>query len=195
MNALTVALTFDDGPSEWTPLILDALCRRDSRATFFVLGCHIAGCEDTLRRVVSEGHEIGLHGWDHAPLDELGEDAVVEHAIRTRDAVENACRAVPTLWRSPWNLTPEHAAEALAALGLTVCAADVDVRDGSIPELEIRKRLRANLRDGAVIGLHDGIAPNGEHVYVTRMPTVRAVDWLLRTCRSLTVSELLGVAA
>lgn len=190
-----VALTFDDGPSDWTSRLLDALARHGSRATFFVLGCHVAGREGQLERMVADGHEIGLHGWDHTPLDTLGEEAIAEQVISSREAVEHACGVMPALWRSPWNLTPERALDVLQAAGLTLCAADVDVRDGSVPELEIWKRLRRSLRDGAVIGLHDGIAPNGERLFATRQPTVRAVEWLLRSSRSVTVSELLGVSA
>jgi peptidoglycan/xylan/chitin deacetylase (PgdA/CDA1 family) len=40
-----LALTFDDGPSEWTPSILDLLAEHDARATFFILGAGIAGAE------------------------------------------------------------------------------------------------------------------------------------------------------
>ena len=58
-------LTFDDGPSKYTPEILDILDRNGIKATFFVTGWTIEGKEDTLRREVEEGHAIGLHSWTH----------------------------------------------------------------------------------------------------------------------------------
>ena len=57
-----IALTFDDGPSQWTPAILDLLAAAGARATFFVLGQAIDGREDLLRRIASEDHELGNHG-------------------------------------------------------------------------------------------------------------------------------------
>jgi peptidoglycan/xylan/chitin deacetylase (PgdA/CDA1 family) len=61
-----VALTFDDGPSEWTIPILDLLSRHDNWATFFVVGRHITEQhEATLRRVVAAGGELGTHSFTH----------------------------------------------------------------------------------------------------------------------------------
>src|SRR5258708_15362928 len=63
-----IALTFDDGPSEWTEPILDTLRDHGARATFFVVGGSIAGREETVRRAVREGHEIGNHTATHPDL-------------------------------------------------------------------------------------------------------------------------------
>jgi len=64
-----VALTFDDGPSPlWTPKILDELKAAGIKATFFMLGEHVARYPDVARRVVEEGHEIGNHTYDHHVL-------------------------------------------------------------------------------------------------------------------------------
>ena len=57
-----VALTIDDGPDgETTPRILDTLARHHATATFFVIADRIRGNEALMRRIVSEGHEIGNH--------------------------------------------------------------------------------------------------------------------------------------
>ncbi|OON90216.1 MAG: hypothetical protein ATN33_03630 [Epulopiscium sp. Nele67-Bin001] len=56
-------LTFDDGPSDNTILILDCLKDYDIKATFFVL--HVPGREDVYRRIVNEGHTIALHSSTH----------------------------------------------------------------------------------------------------------------------------------
>ncbi len=55
-------LTFDDGPSENTPQILDILKQYDVKATFFVIG---AGKREYLKRIVDEGHSVGLHSLSH----------------------------------------------------------------------------------------------------------------------------------
>lgn len=58
-------LTFDDGPSKYTPQILEILRENDIKATFFITGWCIEGKEDILRQVAEEGHTIGLHSWSH----------------------------------------------------------------------------------------------------------------------------------
>jgi peptidoglycan/xylan/chitin deacetylase (PgdA/CDA1 family) len=57
-----IALTIDDGPdAETSPLILDLLKQHDARVTFFLITDHIPGNEPLVRRMISEGHELGNH--------------------------------------------------------------------------------------------------------------------------------------
>jgi len=59
----TVYLTFDDGPTQYTPKILEILAQYDVPATFFVVG----NTEHThyMRDIVESGHAIGLHSYNH----------------------------------------------------------------------------------------------------------------------------------
>src|SRR5436853_4996166 len=61
----SVALTFDDGPSEDTERILDVLGSHDLSATFFMLGRQVALFPQAARRVIEAGHEIGNHSYSH----------------------------------------------------------------------------------------------------------------------------------
>jgi peptidoglycan/xylan/chitin deacetylase (PgdA/CDA1 family) len=61
----TVALTFDDGPSEYTPQLLDLLSRYSARATFFVLGDAAAQNPGLLQRMRDEGHQVSAHTYAH----------------------------------------------------------------------------------------------------------------------------------
>lgn len=61
----TAYLTFDDGPSENTEIILDVLSRYGAKATFFVLGQSAERNPDILKRIFSEGHSIGNHSYNH----------------------------------------------------------------------------------------------------------------------------------
>ena len=64
-----IALTFDDGPDpEWTPRILDILAGQQSHGTFFMLVENARAFPELVRRVVAEGHEVGLHGLNHRNL-------------------------------------------------------------------------------------------------------------------------------
>ncbi len=57
--------TFDDGPCEHTPYLLDALAKSDRKATFFCLGRQIENHPDIFERIKEEGHTIGNHGYAH----------------------------------------------------------------------------------------------------------------------------------
>ncbi len=62
LNPRTMYLTFDDGPSEEnTDRILDILQERNVKATFFVIGEYVRKYPETARRIVREGHAIGIH--------------------------------------------------------------------------------------------------------------------------------------
>jgi Polysaccharide deacetylase len=60
-----VYLTFDDGPTKYTPQILDILKQNDIKATFFLVGNYIKGKETTVKRIKDDGDEIGLHSMTH----------------------------------------------------------------------------------------------------------------------------------
>ena len=65
----TIALTFDDGPDPvWTPKVLDLLKAQKVKATFFVVGTEVAAHPELARRIVAEGHQIGVHTFTHANL-------------------------------------------------------------------------------------------------------------------------------
>lgn len=58
-------LTFDDGPTHNTEIILDALKEYNAKATFFVLGETAERNPDILLRIFNEGHTIGNHSYNH----------------------------------------------------------------------------------------------------------------------------------
>ena len=70
-----VALTFDDGPrASTTGRLLDELALREVPATFFLLGHRIPGNEDLVRRMAAEGHQIGVHTYDHVQVTDLSRE-------------------------------------------------------------------------------------------------------------------------
>ena len=60
-----VYLTFDDGPSDRTPEILDILDKNEIKATFFVVGKEDEASAGVMRRIVDEGHTLGMHSYSH----------------------------------------------------------------------------------------------------------------------------------
>jgi peptidoglycan-N-acetylglucosamine deacetylase len=92
IEAPVVALTFDDGPSQWTLPIAEALERHGSRGTFFALGDATAatGGAEILRRVGEGGHEVGNHTFTHPHLRELADDEIRDELVRAGDRLEEA---------------------------------------------------------------------------------------------------------
>ncbi len=62
---MKLALTFDDGPSQWTGEILDLLREHDARATFFLIGQRVRERPDDVRSILEAGHEVGSHTMTH----------------------------------------------------------------------------------------------------------------------------------
>ena len=68
-----IALTFDDGPKEITPKILDILKANNVTATFFLRGDNIKKYPEIFKRIENEGHIIGTHTYSHKKLTSLNE--------------------------------------------------------------------------------------------------------------------------
>jgi peptidoglycan/xylan/chitin deacetylase (PgdA/CDA1 family) len=189
----TVALTFDDGPSEWTGPILDHLARFDSRATFFILGSYVSGRENLLRRMAVEGHELGAHGWSHTPFTKLTTSQLLDELTVTAETIERATGTPPTCWRPPHHMAgevQERVADSLA-LGPRV-GTNLDPGDWYADADQIVERVVNELKPRTIVNLHDGVPPSpGERCRLTRQPTVDAVGRLLAWgLRSITVAEM-----
>jgi peptidoglycan/xylan/chitin deacetylase (PgdA/CDA1 family)/glycosyltransferase involved in cell wall biosynthesis len=193
-----IALTFDDGPDpEWTPAILDVLARHGARATFFVIGSKVNDHPELARRILAEGHEIGVHTFTHAELAAMPSWRRDLEMTLGQNAIAGATGMQTTLMRPPFSSEPdamsatEYAAidEVAAGRYLTVLA-DLDTKDWGNPGVDaIVNSATPPAGEGAVVMLHDG---GGD-----RSQTVAAVDALLGRLggdgyRFTTVSEALG---
>jgi len=197
-----VALTYDDGPSEWTVPILEHFAEHDGRATFFVLGNAIDGEERraTLRRTVAEGHEIGNHTFTHpGDLATLDEAVIREEIGRAQSSIREVAGVEPVYWRTPFLRTSERLLSVVSTLGLTHVGCSVMPGDWELDADEIAEGVRPHLRPGAVIVLHDG-RPEDEPPELsrpTREETAKATRAILEDMsrlglRAATVSELVA---
>ena len=74
-----VALTFDDGPKEGTTdRLLDGLQEQGASATFFLVGEQAAITQDLVKRIQTEGHQVGNHTWSHVRLEGKNSSALLE---------------------------------------------------------------------------------------------------------------------
>lgn len=155
-----VALTFDDGPSgETTPLILDILRSENTPATFFVLGEAVDRRPDLLRRIVAEGHAVGIHAYTHQPFVLKNTRTILEEVRRTEAAIRRAC---PEAKISPW-VRPPHGFKSLSLLW-TLRQAGYGLAAWSLNSRDYQERdpqtitVGVQAQAGAVILLHDGPA-------------------------------------
>ncbi|WP_432994105.1 bifunctional polysaccharide deacetylase/glycosyltransferase family 2 protein [Dactylosporangium sp. CA-233914] len=184
LPAGTLALTFDDGPDpRWTPQLLDVLRQYHAHATFFVIGSQVNRYPDLVRRMVDEGHEVGVHTFTHPDLAALPAWRQQLELGLTANAIAAATGRRPVLMRPPYLSMPDRVDGYLAVL------ADRDTRDWERPGADtiVRTALDGQAGAGAVVMLHDG---GGD-----RSQTVEATRRILATkgSRFVTVSEGLGL--
>lgn len=122
-----VYLTFDDGPHPpETERVLDVLRERGARATFFLIGSKVSGNEAVLRRMLEEGHTLGLHTYSHAgtfPL--LSFDKMLADVNEGKRAVESVAGRKISLFRPPFGVTNPTIAKVVRTLGLQTVGWDV----------------------------------------------------------------------
>jgi peptidoglycan/xylan/chitin deacetylase (PgdA/CDA1 family) len=122
-----VALTFDDGPSDYTPQVLHVLKRLKVRATFFELGQQVVRYPSYARRVLALGHEIGNHSYNH---DLLPSGSNIRHASR---AIIQATHFRPCLFRPPYGAVSSSLKSSARQNGMKVINWDVDTTDWKLP--------------------------------------------------------------
>jgi peptidoglycan-N-acetylglucosamine deacetylase len=194
-DSAAIALTFDDGPGEWTPAILDLLARHAAQATFFYLGERVQGLAQVVRRAVAEGHEPGNHLFSHRHPEALSDEEIRDEVVRTAVEIERATGTAASLLRPPYGEEPERVAAIGAELHLgPVVLWSIDPEDWRSPPAEaIVEQVLEEARAGAIVDLHDGWGRTPRD----RQPTVEALERLLPELRTrgfelVTVSELLA---
>ncbi|KAL2282170.1 hypothetical protein FJTKL_10999 [Diaporthe vaccinii] len=132
-----VALTFDDGPWQYTEELLNILSDYDAEATFFVCGGNMGGDgqitdyghPDLLRRMVNEGHQVGTHTWAHADLTTVDEYGILDQLLLNEQALVQALGLIPTYFRPPYFSTNDDVLDTVGDLGYHVISAGVDTND------------------------------------------------------------------
>jgi peptidoglycan/xylan/chitin deacetylase (PgdA/CDA1 family) len=101
-NKKMVALTFDDGPSQYTTGILDTLEKYNARATFFEVGSRVSLYSDTVSRIDEMGCELGNHSYDHARLGSASVSKIKSESGQTDKKIKAITGKTPTLFRPPY---------------------------------------------------------------------------------------------
>ena len=149
-----IALTFDDGPGEYTDELLDCLEENNAHATFFMLGQNVGSWESTVQRMADIGCEIGSHSWDHPNLYDLSMDSVAKEFSDTDAALEKACGQKASVARAPYGNWSD---DIISTVGKPFFTWSLDSMDWSY--LDVNKDydavMNGDLTDGSIILMHD----------------------------------------
>jgi peptidoglycan/xylan/chitin deacetylase (PgdA/CDA1 family) len=151
-----IALTFDDGPSEGTPAILDILAQYRVSATFFQVGANVDRLPEVAHAVGAAGHAIGNHSYAH-PLFCFRSPAFIEADLRRAQQTIRAHTGVEPAWfRAPYGVRWFGMGRAQQILSLTGVMWSTIGRDWALDSDAVYRRLANGAANGAILCLHDG---------------------------------------
>ena len=152
----TLALTFDDGPSESTPLLLDLLAQYRIPASFFQIGVNTERLPEIARATADAGHEIGNHTHTHPLLCFRSPAFIAREMRRAQETIESVTARRPAWFRAPFGARWFGLSAAQRGLGLTGVMWTAIGYDWSLRADAVVERLAGSAVNGAILCLHDG---------------------------------------
>lgn len=178
-----LALTFDDGPGQYTEELLDCLEVNNAHATFFMLGQNVSYYPETVQRMADIGCEIGSHSWDHPQLSTLSLESVAKQFSDTDNALIEACGQPATVARAPYG---DGNTDIYNTAGKPFFMWSLDTEDWRLMDADADYNVVVNgdLTDGTIILMHD-----------IHQPSVQAAirfipDLIAQGYKFVTVSEM-----
>lgn len=179
-----LALTFDDGPGEYTDELLDCLEQNNAHATFFMLGQNVSSYPDAPKRMLELGCEIGSHSWDHTQLTTIDLDAVAKQFSDTDDALIQACGQAASVARAPYG---DGNSDIYNTVNKPFFMWSLDTEDWKLldADADYSAVMNGDLTDGTIILMHDIHEPS------VKCATEKLIPELINEGYKLvTVSEL-----
>jgi peptidoglycan/xylan/chitin deacetylase (PgdA/CDA1 family) len=152
-----IAISFDDGPDEYSSRLLDILKENQVEAAFFCIGKKMAGKEELIKRMIREGHIIGNHSFSHHPLFDLfSSRKMLTDIKKTNHLVENITGLQPRFFRPPYGVTNPNLKKAVLqggfiSIGWSIRSYDTVIRN----QHHLLNKILSALKPGAILLLHD----------------------------------------
>jgi peptidoglycan/xylan/chitin deacetylase (PgdA/CDA1 family) len=197
----TLYLSFDDGPRPGvTERVLETLDALRVPAAFFCVGAAVRRHPALARAVAAARHEIGNHTRSHRKLHRLGPGNVRAELVGGHQDIVEVTGEIPRTFRAPHGYRNPFVARVARRLRYRTFGWTFGVWDSDRPPAEeIRRRVRAKLKPGAIILLHDGDGydPEGSNPRGDRTPTAEALPGIIADARAAgydfhPLAELLG---
>ncbi|WP_406100515.1 glycosyltransferase [Streptomyces canus] len=175
-----LVLTFDDGPDPtWTPKVLDVLKKHHAHAVFFVTGTMASRYPDLVKRIVSEGHEVGLHTFNHPDLSFQSQKRIDWELSQNQLALAGAAGIRTSLFRPPYSSFADAmddkswpVTQYIGTRGYITVVNNTDSEDWQKPGVrQIIRNATPKNGKGAIVLMHDS---GGD-----RHQTVQALDLFL----------------
>ncbi len=152
-----VALTFDDGPSMYTPQVLNILQENSVHATFFCVGEWVQYYPNYVQQEYSAGNVVANHTWNHPDLTTLSSVDVQTQISRTSTLIQQTIGVQPTLFRPPYGAINDSVKAQAAQMNLTPILWSIDTEDWTRPGSDaIVNAVLSQVGNGDVILMHDG---------------------------------------
>lgn len=146
-------LTFDDGPvPQVTPKLLDLLDNYDVKATFFMVGDNVNKYPDLLQLVISRGHAVGNHSYNHIKGWSVSDEVYFENVKKASDLIPG------NLFRPPYGrITPNQAKHLTLNYRVVMWSILSEDYNTSITPEKTFSNVKKNLKSGSIIVFHDSI--------------------------------------
>ena len=152
-----IAITFDDGPTEYTAEILDILKEFDANATFFCIGNRVEKNQNILKRMHDEGHSIGNHTYSHNNFFPFFKEKRMQKELgKTSEIISEITGTEVNLFRPPFGVMNKTIVKATNAENLKIIGWNLRSYDGGKTDTKkVLKRIIPNIKKGTVVLLHD----------------------------------------
>lgn len=152
-----IALTFDDGPSQYSAGVLDVLKEKNVKATFFDVGQQSIAFPDAERRMVAEGHQVASHSNTHPNMPDLDDAALRKDITDGFANIKNASSVDTKVLRSPYGAFGVKQWAVTGDLISMNVLWDIDTEDWKMPgENAIHDAVMSGAHNGAIVLMHDG---------------------------------------
>jgi peptidoglycan-N-acetylglucosamine deacetylase len=160
-----VALTFDDGPGEFTPQVLKILNETKTPATFFMLGQNIQEYPQAAQAVAVGGYSVDDHTWDHKDLKTLDAAGQQQEIVSQTEAVTKLGIPKPVFFRPPYGSYNQTTLDVLNEQKMLMVLWSVDSEDWTLPGADaIVNNVLGPIKAGDIVLMHDAGGPRDQTV-------------------------------
>ena len=178
----SVALTFDDGPSEGTGELLEYLHKEEVPATFFMCGLNVKRLPQVAGAVAASGHQLGNHTYSHPNLP-FKSRAFIDHEFtETQKIIQFETGVTPMVLRAPYGFRWVGMREVQQRLSLLSVMWTVSGFDWRWPAGRIARHVLNHCDPGAIVCMHDG---RGVRVKPDIRATLAAVRYIVPRLKDL----------